>query len=169
MRAGNILFSIVNLLFAVFLLAFGLFIFTIPYAPHFRHQFILFFQENLYELKIIGLLLFLLGLFLLITFYLLHRRSSLTFKMGASSTALIDNQIVQKYVKNYFQSLFPGKEVEIHTTNSRGKITIVAGLPEVPYEEQRSLLEKVEEDLQALFERYLGYKAPFFFTVTFRT
>lgn len=168
MRAGHLLFSLVNLLFAFLLVALGIFIFTIPYAPDFRQQFVAFFQEGVFDLKVLGGLLALLGLFLLITFYFLHRRGSLVLKMGSSGKVTIDELALQKYVQGYFKDHFPGTTVDFQATCSKGQIYIIAELPQVPFEEQKSFLEQIERDFEKLFRKYLGYNDEFFFTVTFR-
>ncbi len=106
-----------------------------------------------------------LGVFLLVGFYLLNKKKYLTFKMNGSRI-LIDEAIIQDYLKQYWKETFPHYEIHSEVVfHYPQKLEIIAQLPKMEEEEKQHLLLRMQNELSVLLARKLGYEKEFFLTI----
>lgn len=167
MRLGNLLFSLINLLFAALLVVFGIFVFMIPRAPHFKEMAITLFKDSSSVLTVFGLGLSVIGLLLLAAIYFANRRNYYHITMGGHRFS-IDEVVLHKYLASYWKSLFPAVELHHELAIRNNQIYLNVELPHLSIEEQKKTLQKIEKDLQKLFIEVFDYEEEFFVTVSFQ-
>lgn len=159
--------SLINLLFALLLIALGALFIALPNTPDLRQNLFSLIEADRLILQSLGLSVVLLGAILIVSCFLVGKRKHYLVVMGRHGHVKIDETILQQYVENYFKQLFPGFTPHIEANILRGKIRIFADLPEVHYGEQRELLEKIEIELHTLFQKKFGYSALFHLNISF--
>jgi hypothetical protein len=167
MRFGHFFFSIINLLVAVLLIVLGIFIFMIPRAVHFQQLVMNLLTEKSYLFTILGISVGVVGILLLIAFYMMNRRHSYYLAMG-NHFLTIDESIIQKYLTEYWKELFPGTDLHQEVALKNNLIHLTVDLPYIAFDEQRKILERIELDLQKLFSRIFDYRKEFYITVSFQ-
>lgn len=165
MRTGNLLFSAVHLFVVLFIVGVGVFFLLLPNSIAFRLTLeqLLVSDTSLFAKIGIGITCF--GVLLLVGFYILNKKNYLTFKINGSRI-LIDEAIIQDYLKQYWREVFPHhdiySEVVFHFPQ---KLEIVAQLPKMNEEEKTHLLLRMQNELSVLLARKLGYEKEFFLTI----
>ncbi|MCH9630947.1 MAG: hypothetical protein S4CHLAM37_09580 [Chlamydiia bacterium] len=165
MRTSNILFSVVHLFVVLFIIAAGIFFIMLPSLSSFRVNLASLLTEGSAFFVKLGIAFLSFGFLLLTGFYFLNRKKYLKLKMGCGKT-LIDEAIIKDYLKNYWQEVFPGQEVQsdiiLHFPQ---KLEIIAQLPKIKEEEKDTLLARVQNELGVILARKLGYEKEFFLTI----
>lgn len=166
MRAQQLFLTVLSFLFSTFLFLLGVSLLLFPWAPKYRGV-VLFWLETAYvQMSLVGLGFALSGLLLLLGLFKMRQGDSYSVKMG-SNTYTIDAELIQAYVQEYWERLFPGKNPLCVVSVKRNRVEIQADLPPVPFSGQRDLLSKAERDLGQLFTETLGYHTEFVLTVSF--
>ncbi len=159
MRLGNLLFSVVHLFVVVFVFSIGALLLGASYSMAFRISFVETVLEQPLLFTLLGGACTLLGFFLLIGFYAMHRRRYLTFEMNTNKTR-IDESIVKDYVADYWNSQFKRKVLDV-VFHPKQKLEVIADLPDV----EETTLKRVEDELSVLLARRLGYERDFQLTI----
>lgn len=81
---------------------------------------------------------------------------------------IIDEEILQQYLDAYWKRRFPNKEVPHQLRLKRETIRIIADLPKTPKDQQKELLNDVQDELQDLFFKMLGYSHELLFALRFQ-
>lgn len=166
MRACNLFYALIGLLFALFLLGIGLFVFMIPKADDFRALALQLFGERSTLLSYVGFGLMLVGILLLIALYAINRRRNYSLKIGKNFVT-VDEGVIQKYADQYWKELFAGAEVHTEVRLWKNQIHLAAELPSTPFEKQKELLQKIEYDLGDLFSKVLDYHENLSLSISF--
>lgn len=161
MKAGEIISSLVHLLILSALMAAGLGSIALFYLPGAR----LALADAIYYYPAIflylGALLIAIAITAAVGFYLIHRARYYTLKMGASKT-LIEESIIEDYVRNYWKELFPESSSRPSVRiGAKQQLEISAELPPSAPVEKEELLHRIENELSVLLARHLGYEEPF--------
>ncbi len=162
MRTGNILFSAVHFFVVFLLMGVGVFFLALPHADYFRMQLINFLEDPRSVCSLMGGIILGVGALLCAVAYLLNRRQYVSIEMKGASVD-IEEGVIRKYAKAYFQERFPDFE-SISDIAIRGKSTIEI-MTSLPAPQEEEFFEEVEEELGFILARHLGYQKPF--TVTF--
>lgn len=115
-----------------------------------------FILQNSLLLFLFGLGVFIIGTALVIQIILSARTHYIVIRSGKNGVH-IGEDVIESYLNSYWKELFPGREIPTRLLIKKRKIKVFADLPFIPEEDQKSLLEKVEEDLSKLFRDILGY------------
>lgn len=162
MRRGEVLFSAVQLMLALFFLFGGAFFLLLPSAAAIRFYLASILLERGPLFYVIGAATFGVGLLLLIAFYFLNQRQYYQVKMDAH----VELPLIREYVERYWDLLLPQKEVvESLTLSSDRLLEITINLQSVAFEKHADLLSRAERELSALLARHLGYQRELLFTV----
>lgn len=165
MRTGNVLFSAVHLFVIFVILAIGVCFIALAKIPHVKFLISDLLSEKPEVCFSLGIFVLVLGCILLVGLYAMNRKRYYQVSMKGNKTK-IDEAIIQKYVENYWQRIFPGQKfsagVLLHPNR---KIEIMAEIPNMPEEEQIELLEKVETELGGILAGNLKYDKEFELTV----
>lgn len=165
MRTGHHIFSLVHLLVLLLVICLGLFFVFLPWSPEFRFYLAKLLNESSAVFPKIGFSLVSFGLMLLLGFYFLNKKSYIKYKMSCNKT-IIEEAVIEDYVKRYFSELFPLQEVlsEIIIKGPQN-LEVVAHFPDMTEKEKEDLLQRIQNELGVLLARKLGYEKDFFLTL----
>jgi len=161
MRTGNLLFSAVQFIFVSMVLSLGAFLIGLANAPQLRSAIASLFLEKSNLFTLLGSVFLVIGFLLLIGFYSMQRGKYLRVEMKDRKMQ-VDIGVVKDYVASYWKTLYPDQdthtEVWIYPDQ---KIELSFQIPNLPFEEQQVVLEKIEKDLGDLLAKKLGYDREF--------
>lgn len=161
MRPGNLLFSAVQFIFVVVVLSLGAFLIGLANAPLLRSAIATMFLEKSALFTFLGVMLLIIGLLLLLGFYSMQRGRYLSVEMKDRKTQ-IEIRLVKEYVEKYWKNTFPDQDVHTEVLiYPNQKIELSLQIPNLSFEEQQAVLEKVEKELGDLFAKKLGYNREF--------
>jgi hypothetical protein len=163
-RTGHLLFSAIHFLVIFFLIALGVFLIALPYAPHFRFFLTIAFTETPQLLAKMGWGILGVGLFLFITLYFLNRRHFIQFQSEGVKIS-VDERVIKHFVHDHVKILFPEVSTEV-VVRSKGKLEIIFTLPSI--QEDEETWQRVENELSDLLVNRLGYQKEFYFTLASR-
>ncbi len=157
------IFSIVHFLFVLLVLGAGILLVLSSFLTNIQNLAIHFLLQYPNLLVSVGAFLVLFGLILFSGFYNMYRVRYYKIKMGASKV-LVEEAIIQDYIKGYWQQIFPNElpnlEVVIHPKQT---IEIVTKLQN---QASTALFEKIQNELGLLLAKKLGYEKEFILTIT---
>jgi len=139
----------------------------IPWSPEIRSNIIDFFLENTIAISLFGFGFFVIGLTMLVNFYLSSKRRYYHLKVGERSVA-IDEVVIRQCLQSYWEQVFPNQDVPTRLLLRKNKIKVIADLPYVPKEERSTVLERIQNDLHEIFSKTLGYTQKFLLSITFQ-
>lgn len=146
----------------------GIIAMLFPLISGIKAQVISFLVENSLPLFLFGLGSTLIGAALAIHIILTSRRRYVTIRSG-KKTISISEAVMQDYLSSYWKEIVPDREVPFRIQLKSHKIRILVDLPYFPKEEQKSLLEKIERDLNDLFRGIFGYQEALELEVSFQS
>jgi hypothetical protein len=165
MKAGNLLFSAVQFVFAILIILLGAFFVGLQYAPHLRYIIANFFAQTAVDFSLIGYLILTCGVLLLVGFYAMYRGMYYRLKMGRNEF-LVDPAVIRGYVREYWKTVFPEHELSVEIDLSKDQnIEMFVELPFLSPEKQQVILEKAENDLGQVLQKYLGYRREFLISI----
>jgi hypothetical protein len=169
MKAGSLLFSAAQFVFASLVILLGGFFIGLQHAFHLRIAISHFFAESTTSFSLIGYLILGCGLLLLIGFYLMNRGVYYRIKMGMREH-LVDSAVVRSYVDEYWKGVFPEHHysVDVSVTSDQ-KLEIYVELPLLPEATQEAILVKTEEELSQILQKHIGYKKEFALSVLIKS
>ena len=160
------LFSFLNLILALFFILFGSITLLLPWSETIRNHVVDFINDNAWPLNLFGLGFILIGLAIGAYTILTKRKRYITIKQGANETT-ISEKAINDYIRTYFSRQFPSREIPYRFTLSKNAFHLIADLPFIPLEDQKQIVERIEEDLQKIFREYLGYDKQLTFSFSF--
>ncbi|MGK5595088.1 MAG: hypothetical protein ACSNEK_07005 [Parachlamydiaceae bacterium] len=162
----NFIYSFITFITAIFLSVLGFGAILASLFTGIRSHIATFILANPMLLFLFGLALFVCGIALVTYILLSCKRKYVTISPGTNEV-LISETLVLEYLKTYWQQLFPENEVTTHLTIKKNKITITANLPAISFEEQRPLLQRIENEISYLFREILGYQKEIEIVISF--
>ncbi len=166
MLTSNLLFRSVSVLLTLILLISGLFGLMWPWVPKFRSWLVTFLQTDTWVIPMSGAGLLILGIFFLCGVYLTSRRTYYHLEMGGNA-ALVDEQVIEGYLHQYWDTLFPEQQIPSTVSIRNQKIYVTSNLPHVPFDQQKDILKRIETDLGEIFTTVLDYRKEFIFSASF--
>lgn len=168
MRAGNLLFSAVQLVFAILIILLGVFFIGLQHAPHLRYIIAEFFFHSAIRFSFIGYLILACGSLLLVGFYAMHRGMYYSIKMGQHELS-VEPIVIQGIIYEYWKTIFPDQNLRVEVDISREqKIEMFVEIPLLSPETQETLLERVEKELGQILQKHLGYRKEFLISILHR-
>lgn len=79
---------------------------------------------------------------------------------------IIEEAIVEDYVKKYFKKIFPDRDVVLESrVDWPQHLEIVVRFPEMGEKDKEHLLKRIQNELGVILARNLGYKKEFYLTL----
>ncbi len=166
MRSANFQSTLMTFLLGLLVALVGLFAIIWPWVPAFRSSMISWLASGTWTIALVGIGLFALGVLMVAGVVVQSRRHFYHVRMGDRAVQ-VDESIIEGYLTQYWQTLFPGKEVNNRIRIKREKIYVSCDLPAVPFDQQKAILQRVDTDLSEIFSKVLDYRKEFWFTASF--
>jgi hypothetical protein len=161
MKAGDLLFSAVQFLFAVLIILLGGFFIGLQNVDHLRLSIARFFSSEGTHFALIGFCVLGLGIALLSGFFMMHRGLYYRVRMKGGDCE-IDPAVIRGYLGDYWKKRFPEENLSVEVLVSRDqKLELFVELPLIPLETHQAILEKAEADLGSLLQKKIGYRKTF--------
>lgn len=158
--------TFVNFVVALFFVMLGLVCLSLPWSSRVKNALITFISESSLMLGIIGFLLLLTGL--AIIFYLIFSRSQRTYHVRKENYKFdIDKNVIDTYVKIYFEERFPNEEVSHQISIKKNRLMLAADLPFLPKPEQKPFTEQIYEELSELLTEKIGTDKELYLSISF--
>lgn len=162
----NLFYSLIGLTIALFFILIGIISISIPWSLSIQAALIQFILEDALAISLFGCAFVIIGLAIVVNTILNTRRYSYNVKSGAHFFT-VDESIIRSYLSVYWKQLFPQNDVHSLLTFKKGKIHLSVELPYTPPMEQRSLLERIKNDIEGMLTEKLGYYKGFHLTANF--
>ena len=163
---NNLFYSLISLMVALFFIVLGVVGVLLPWSPLVRADLIQFILEDSLAIFLFGFVFIVVGLAIVIYIVLGTRRTYYRLKGGAQSVH-IDEKVVQDYLDTYWKELFPLQQIPHRLQIHKNKIHLTADLPFIPYDEQKAVSDRIKQDLNEIFSSFLGYREPFYLTLSY--
>lgn len=167
MNIGKLIHFFITALLAVFFILGGITCLLTPWSSAIRTHIILFIIENTAMISSFGLLFVILGITLLINVIISAQHRYYKIKSKGSSV-LVDENVIQQLIDEYFKQLFPQKDVPSTIALDNNTIHITVNFPHFPTEEQKPFLQRVETELATNLNSMLGHREEFYLSASFR-
>lgn len=164
MRTKNFFFTVFSLLLACFFLLLGSLSLVLPWNEKIHAHFLSFLNNGL-ALSAVGFTLIIVGAILMATLFISHRKYYY-IRVGSRAVA-VNGEVIKKSLSVYWKKRFGVNQVVSEVEIRPDRLHITAHLPPLPFEDQRDLVKKIEQELTALLTDILGYSRPLFLTVSF--
>ncbi|HEY5235421.1 MAG TPA: hypothetical protein VIJ14_04515 [Rhabdochlamydiaceae bacterium] len=162
---SHVLFSALHLFLVLLILGLGGCFLALPFAPHVRNLILQFFMENSSPFATVGYALLLLGAILFMGFYALNRGQYYQVNMRAE----VHQSLIRDYARSYWKELFPQELVQPNVViYPNQRIELITALPELAFEEQEAILQRIEKEFGAILAKNLGYGKDFLLTVVLK-
>lgn len=162
----NFFYSFVCFVVSLFFLLLGVICLILPWSAAVRTDLIQFILENTTAIALFGLGLVIIGSLIAINFILGFKKRYYYIEAGKKSVA-VDETLIQQYLHTYMKQLFPQCEVPTRLILKKNKIKVIADLPETPLVEQNAIIQRIQQDLEDIFKRILGYSHELIFAISF--
>jgi hypothetical protein len=129
---------------------------ALPWSIFLQNAIIRFITENTLILSLFGLGFALSGVSIFI-YTVISTKHRYTFIKTGNRSILIDENLIEQYLKKYWRELFPQKEVPFQLVIRKKFVQVAADLPAMSENEQKAILEKINQDFSHIFEHLLGY------------
>jgi hypothetical protein len=160
-------YSLISFIVALFFILLGIVGILLPWAPGVKSSIVNFIQED-------GLFIFLFGLGLTIigaaiaTYIILSTRKRYYEIRSGDNLTTIDESLFQDYLNTYWKQLFPKFEIPNRVILKKNLIHVSADLPYIPDSQQKVLIERIEKDLNDIFNRILGRRHEYVISISFQ-
>ncbi len=158
--------TLLKLAQAVFFLAFGAIAALIPWSTRLQELVVQFVRDHYVAVSLAGLGFLALGVVLSMHWRRGTKRHYHYIRSGARSVA-IDEQLVDSYLKSYWQDCFPELDIESQASLLNHQLQILVHFPPVSKAEQKQILTRVQNELEELLTQSIGYHEPFRLRATF--
>lgn len=158
--------GLVNLFLGSGFIAAGICCVILWWSEDYRQTFLNLLQNRPSILAAAAALFLLIGISLVVKLCLKWRRHRYVISEGSLSVA-VEDTVFENYLKTYWKQEFPEGSVSYTIKVKPKKIFIDAELPAAAEEERLSMVEKVENDLTELYQRFLGYTGKVQLTASF--
>lgn len=167
MNIGKLIQFLITALLALFFILGGIACLLTPWSSAIRTHIILFIVENTAIISSFGLLFIILGITLLINVLISTQHRYYKIKSKGNSV-LVDENIIQQLIDEYFNQLFPQKDVPSTVSLESNTIHITVNLPYFPKDKQKPFLDRVETELATNLHSVLGHRDEFYLSASFR-
>jgi hypothetical protein len=167
MNFNRFLYSLITLITALFFLLFGLFAMILPWSETLHMLAQQLIEEEVWPMTFFGAAFLLIGIALVGQILVSCRKQYYRVKTD-THTLEISEKIIQDYLSDYFNALFPQQEIPCRIAIKKNKIAVAADLPFYPLEDRKDLLKRVKLELGSIFKDYLGYSATLDLTLSFQ-
>lgn len=164
----NLLYYLVSFVVAGFFLLLGVIGMLLPWSPNVRTELIMFILENSIAISLFGFVFVIVGMTLLINLSSITKRRYYYVRSGHRAI-IVDEAILHHYLESYWKQLFPRHDVPHHLVIKKNKIRIVADLPYAHPDERKPILDRIQDELQDILTRVLGYSQELVLAVNFQT
>ena len=137
----------------------------IPWSAAIRTAFIQFILEDALALSLFGFGFILIGLAMVT--HILQNSKRRYYYVRSDQSVLVNETALEEYVNAYWKQLFPGRDIPSRLTLKKNKIQITAALPDLPFDQQKQLMEKIKNDLDDHFKQLLGPQSEFSLMASF--
>lgn len=129
----------------------------VPWSAPLRTAFIEWLLEGSTDVMLFSFGFFVIGLYL-VYYSLQHARVKYHRIKIDDPSVQISETLVQDYLGSYWKTLFPSSDIPCRLEMKKKKIAIQADLPYIPDDDQKAILERIENDLSELFRTIFGYR-----------
>lgn len=165
---NHFLYSLISFIIALFFILLGIIGIILPWSPDVRSHIVNFIFEDSVFIFLFGLGFFFIGTAIVVNIIVSSRRRYYEVRSG-SSLVKVDETLFQSYLNTYWKQMFPKNEIPNRVTLRKNKIHITADLPYIPLAQQKELLEKIEGDLNDIFNRILGHRHECLISISFQS
>lgn len=163
----NFLYSLVSFIVGFFFILLGILCLILPWSPMIRTDLIEFILANSIAISLYGFGFIVVGLTTVVNLYLSTKRRY-TYVRGGTRSIAIHEEIIQQYIASYWKQAFPQHEVPMRLILKRNSVKVIADLPYTPVAERKLFIERIEQDLQDILTRILGYSHEFILALSFQ-
>lgn len=164
---NNFFYYLATFILAIFFIFVGVFCFFIPQTANGITSLVNFILENLWMTYLVAAFFITLGVLMLIHIRLNTKKQYYKIKAGNLLTFL-DEKIFEQYLDTYWKELFPKNQIPSAVAIKNNKLFITADLPNIPLSEQKPLLLQIENDLNEMLNKYLGYHQEYIISINFQ-
>lgn len=164
---NNFFYNSATFILAIFFIFVGVFCFFLPQTPNGINALVNFIIENLW-MSYLGAAFFItLGVLMLVHIRLNTKKQYYKIKAG-NRLSFLDENIFAQYLDTYWKELFPNNQIPSAVAIKNNKLFIKADLPNIPLSEQKPLLLEIENDLNEMLNKYLGYHQEYTISINFQ-
>lgn len=160
-------YSLASFVVALFFICLGILFCFLPESGTRLYSLVQFLLENPWISYLFAALLIAMGTAILINIKLNLKKQYYRIRTGGLLTCL-DSQIFEQYLDTYWKELFPKHQVASRVRLKKNKLHIIADLPPVPLVNQKALLQQIENDLNEILMKYLGYHQEYLMSISFQ-
>jgi len=159
--------NIISFFSAVFFLILGAFLVFLAWSSLLLNATLLFLQEQPLLLFFFGISLFLIGIGLAIHLYLMSKHYSYRI-ISAPHPVEIDQKLIDHALSLYLKEFFPKDTIAYQINFSKNKFYIEADLPPFTEEKQKTIIQRMDQELAVLFHKTLGYDREYQVSLNFQ-
>lgn len=165
---SNFFYYLASFVIAIFFIFFGIISFFLPETEEGLKTLAQFIMQNTWLTYLFGFLFITIGIAILTNIRLNVKKQYYRVKSGKHLT-LLDERIFEQYLDTYWKELFPKAEIPSRAHINKNKLYITADLPHIPLSEQKPLLQQIENDLNEILIKYLGYHQEYIISISFQS
>lgn len=163
----TLFYSLLSFIIAIFFVLIGIVSIMMLFSPAIRNDLVQFILENPVMIFLFGFCFLVTGIALLAYIWITAQKKHYTIK-SKNHSIWVSEDVFQEYLNSYWKQLFPNHDIPNQVLFQKNKIHITADLPFVPIPEQKSIIQRIEQDLSELFNRYIGYRKEYLLSITFQ-
>lgn len=161
------LYSFISFIISVFFILLGVVGILLPWSSGVRTHLTQILLEESWFIFLFGIGFIIIGTAIATNLILGAKRRYYEIRSNHLVTK-IDESLFQDYLSTYWKQLFPACEIPNQITLKKNKIHVAADLPYIPIEQQKTLLERIERDLNDIFNRILGLRYEYVISISFQ-
>lgn len=162
----NFIYTFICFILSAFFFLLGIICLILPWSAAVRTDLIEFILENTTAIGLFGLGLFIIGSIIMINL-ILGFKKCYYYVHSAKYSVAVDETLIQQYLQSYMKQLYPQHEIPTRLIIKKNKIKVIADLPYTPRLQQPIIIERMQQDLNDIFKRILGYTNDFFISISF--
>lgn len=167
MNFSRFIYNSVSFILALFFILVGILNLFLAQSENWLKWLVQFISTNPWLSTLVGILFIAIGIGLLVRIRINSKKQYYEIKAGNHITCL-DEKIFEKYLDTYWKELFPKNQVLSSVALRKNQLYITADLPYIPLEEQKTLLQQIENDLNDILIKYLGYHQEYLISINFQ-
>ncbi len=165
---ARLFYSLVSFLVATFFVILGILCLILPFSPAVQADLTTFISNNSIAIGLFGFAFLVIGV-AAFCMLLSGLKQRWYYASGGSKSVAINEQIIRHYVETYWKQRYPLQEIPTRLVFGRNKIKVIADLPSVPTKERKATVQEIQQELQELFLKFLGYSKKLVVGATFRS
>lgn len=161
-------YSSISFIISIFFILLGVVGVLLPWSSDMRTRITQLLLEESWLVFLFGLGFIIIGTAIVTNLILSTKRRYYEIRSNHLVTK-IDESLFQDYLSTYWKQLFPACEIPNQIILKNNKIHVAADLPYIPLEQQKTLLERIERDLNDIFNRILGMRYEYVISISFQS